>query len=62
VHPIQPDDFGTRCGGADGPDRPAMRLDPFIDSDMATFQGPPNRPETQAIKVKLGRLPLSLGA
>jgi len=39
-----------------------MRLDLLIDGDMATFQGPPNRPETEAFKGKLGRLALGLRA
>jgi hypothetical protein len=39
-----------------------MRLDPVVDSNVAAIQEPANGPETEAFKVKLERLPLSLGA
>jgi hypothetical protein len=39
-----------------------MCLDPIVDGNMAALQKPANRPETEAFKVKLERLPLGLRA
>jgi hypothetical protein len=43
---------------ADGLDRLAVRPDPVVHGDMAAFQEPSNRAETQAFKVQLQGIPL----
>ena len=45
-------------GRADGLNGLAMRPDPVVDGNMAAFQEPANRTETQAFKVQLQGLPL----
>jgi hypothetical protein len=58
---IQLDDFDA-SGGANGLKGLAMRLNPVVNGNVAAIQEPANGPETEAFKVKLECLPLSLGA